>query len=882
MSDLNFDVTINSNPAIQSLNRIQDKVQTLESKFSGFASAIAAIGIGAAISNTIRYADALQDLADSTNIATSDLLEFQKAVELSGGTSESAQQSVSKLTLSIDEAARGGKNVQQAFNEVGVSLNDLRNLSEKDILQKTVEGLSKITDAGKRATLAQDLLGKSARNLNYSNLSQQFGQTSLESIKAAENFKKLADFQDKLSATTQKLRESLAAALGPLVDKINQIPQDTLNRLIESFIQIGAALTSIAVALPILTRLIGIITTLATVFATFKAVAILGMADISKGGISLNTTFGKIYQSIKNWLQLTPRFAELGGRLGSIGKLVGELGTRLSFIPTALTAILTGFLRIIPVVGLVTAAVYALNEAFKIATGEGLAANLENLVTKYFPNLAKKINQLGENLGMAPAPSQLKAMEKVNQEMHDNEMARILARSEARKKELGIGINRKVIGAGDQEIARMNQQLKMQSETLQINLQTVRDRLSTEAAIIKLQGTKNKLSEDELVIREALREVDLEQINAIRNITNEIQKLNLEIKMGSEDSTLPARIRLLEEQKNKINEIYNIHKQELPAHIQNLRNQQLLEQDRLRTLENITQEIEKQISRQQNLDSILQSANDKLRDVQFEGEQMRRSPLEQQIANIQEQARKAAMEAGRAFSQAFDEGDGLTAERAQELANGLDEIAQRYRKIAEEQIKQLDYSRSWEAGWKKAFDSYIENSTNAATRAAETFNVITRNMESAIDKFVETGKFSFRDFATSIIQELIKIELKSNAMKIWGIISGGGGGGGGLGSIFSNIFSFLGFANGGQPPMNKLSLVGEKGPELFMPKQPGTIIPNDQLGNMGRQEQVVNNYYTYNVNAIDSKSVAQFFAEHRRTMLGTIQLAQKEMPYSNV
>jgi len=40
-------------------------------------------------------------------------------------------------------------------------------------------------------------------------------------------------------------------------------------------------------------------------------------------------------------------------------------------------------------------------------------------------------------------------------------------------------------------------------------------------------------------------------------------------------------------------------------------------------------------------------------------------------------------------------------------------------------------------------------------------------------------------------------------------------------------FSGLGFANGGRPPLGKASLVGERGPELFVPDQPGTIIPND-------------------------------------------------------
>tara|TARA_Y100000004_G_scaffold25326_1_gene25541 strand:+ start:49 stop:2376 length:2328 start_codon:yes stop_codon:yes gene_type:complete len=38
------------------------------------------------------------------------------------------------------------------------------------------------------------------------------------------------------------------------------------------------------------------------------------------------------------------------------------------------------------------------------------------------------------------------------------------------------------------------------------------------------------------------------------------------------------------------------------------------------------------------------------------------------------------------------------------------------------------------------------------------------------------------------------------------------------------------FANGGRPPVGKASLVGEKGPELFVPSRAGTIVPNHQIG----------------------------------------------------
>lgn len=48
------------------------------------------------------------------------------------------------------------------------------------------------------------------------------------------------------------------------------------------------------------------------------------------------------------------------------------------------------------------------------------------------------------------------------------------------------------------------------------------------------------------------------------------------------------------------------------------------------------------------------------------------------------------------------------------------------------------------------------------------------------------------------------------------------------------------FADGGNPPLGKFSVVGENGPELFVPNTSGTIIPNHALGGGGAP--TVNNY----------------------------------------
>ena len=62
--------------------------------------------------------------------------------------------------------------------------------------------------------------------------------------------------------------------------------------------------------------------------------------------------------------------------------------------------------------------------------------------------------------------------------------------------------------------------------------------------------------------------------------------------------------------------------------------------------------------------------------------------------------------------------------------------------------------------------------------------------------------------------------------------------------VGGGISSLFGFAIGGRPPVGRASLVGEKGPELFVPRSAGTIIPNNKIGG-----GTTNNYVTVNVEA---------------------------------
>lgn len=121
----------------------------------------------------------------------------------------------------------------------------------------------------------------------------------------------------------------------------------------------------------------------------------------------------------------------------------------------------------------------------------------------------------------------------------------------------------------------------------------------------------------------------------------------------------------------------------------------------------------------------------------------------------------------------------------------------------------------------------IENELSTAMSSAITGIITgTTTVEEAFSQmFLNIGK-AFIDMATQMLaQQLILSILK-------GVIGGAGGGGSsslvqGVDVPVSQMPAGMAFANGGYPPVGQASLVGENGPELFVPGRQGAIVPND-------------------------------------------------------
>jgi len=99
----------------------------------------------------------------------------------------------------------------------------------------------------------------------------------------------------------------------------------------------------------------------------------------------------------------------------------------------------------------------------------------------------------------------------------------------------------------------------------------------------------------------------------------------------------------------------------------------------------------------------------------------------------------------------------------------------------------------------------------------EMANVIEDGIKGAIMGAIDGSK-SLSASLAGILRQLGGILLSRG---IGSFKSAGGRGGSGLLGMF---------ANGGRPPVGRPSIVGERGPELFVPDRAGTIVPNGAMG----------------------------------------------------
>ena len=152
------------------------------------------------------------------------------------------------------------------------------------------------------------------------------------------------------------------------------------------------------------------------------------------------------------------------------------------------------------------------------------------------------------------------------------------------------------------------------------------------------------------------------------------------------------------------------------------------------------------------------------------------------------------------------------------IASGLEEVNAEIRKLNDAQFQVVKLSKTLGSAFSESFKGIIKGTMSVADAFRSMFMRIADH---------------FLDMAAQMMASQISrgfLGLFGNAFSSFSF--------GGSASAFPNAFNtsfdmgLLGFANGGRPPVGRPSIVGEKGPELFVPDRAGTVVPNHAMGEM--------------------------------------------------
>lgn len=234
-------------------------------------------------------------------------------------------------------------------------------------------------------------------------------------------------------------------------------------------------------------------------------------------------------------------------------------------------------------------------------------------------------------------------------------------------------------------------------------------------------------------------------------------------------------------------------------------------EDRLEAVRRIASEFERERDFQLEIMRIRDDMVGMTRDEQ-EIQEAINNVLQSTSRNLQQIADQRLEAANLGASQTILDQFDKEAAKVQEMANRYVELAQIQKRAA------IDAQRTFAFGWRTAFQQFAEDSTNSAMVARDMFSSMTNNISAAVDRLVRTGKLSFSDFASSIIQDIIRIQLQAQVSQAFSQIIGI------VGSAIGSAFAGTSVGLGGATATGAGTTAGGAGAVAF-PVSGATPVP---------------------------------------------------------
>ena len=215
------------------------------------AAATAAAGaaaLTASVKGFLSLGDSLAKMRDRTGLSVEALSELRHAATRSGTSLASVEKSVGRMQRTIVDAQRGLSTATEAFDALGINIDELRQMSPEQQFETIAASLAAIEDPTTRAGLAMQVFGRSGTQIlpmveQMDSLRQEARDLGVTmDTETAESAVRLTDMFTDLVATLKQVAIAVGAAVAPLLERALPVIQQFATLAMQGMSQMGSSI----------------------------------------------------------------------------------------------------------------------------------------------------------------------------------------------------------------------------------------------------------------------------------------------------------------------------------------------------------------------------------------------------------------------------------------------------------------------------------------------------------------------------------------------------------------------------------------------------------------------------------------------------------------
>lgn len=189
----------------------------------GFIGVAGVAGLLATARGAINAVDAFNDLKDATGASIENISALDDVAARTGTSFETVQSALIKFNAALNKTGDEDGKITAALDAIGLSAKELKSIDPAEALLKTAQALAGFADDGNKARLAQELFGKSLKEVapflkDLAEKGALNAKVTTEQAEAAEKFnKELFNLQKNSADTARALSIGLVTAINETI-----------------------------------------------------------------------------------------------------------------------------------------------------------------------------------------------------------------------------------------------------------------------------------------------------------------------------------------------------------------------------------------------------------------------------------------------------------------------------------------------------------------------------------------------------------------------------------------------------------------------------------------------------------------------------------------